>query len=190
MRPGRSLIDQYLEIKNQDKSAILLFQVGGFYQMYYHDADLASREMGTRLISRAVGGGKRAPMCGVPVASGEAYAEKLAAKGYRVTLCRQSEERDDAGMAVREVFRVVEAQGEPHDLTGEWEDYFNNNSFEDLRPSRPKATGKKCAGAGSSECDLLRQLRGLRLEDITPMEAMRLLYDWKRSFAGEPTATD
>jgi len=180
MPSEHTMIGQYFKIKEGYKDGVLLFQVGGFYQLYYHDAALASEKLGAKLISRAIGGGKRAPMCGVPVSGGLARAEQLAALGYRTALCRQSEEKDAFGMAIREVFRVVEpAEGvERLDLTRDWEEYLANNTFEDLQPPAPRRKP-----AQEAQEDLLSRLRAVSLEDITPMEALRLLYDWKRQFA-------
>jgi len=189
MSPGYTLLDQYFSIKDQYKDALVLFQVGKFYQLYYHDAVVISQELGAKIISRAVGGGKRAPMCGVPVASGDAYAEKLAGKGFRVVLCAQGEERDEHGMTVREVVQVVEPDGgQRRDLTQAWEEHLSSGAWEELCP--PPGPKPKRAAAPAGEGELLRRLRDLRLEDMTPMEAMKLLYDWKRMFAGEPAGTD
>jgi len=190
MPAEQPLLNQYFEIKNQYRDGLLLFQVGGFYQLYYHDAALLSRELGVKLLSRAVGGGQRIPMCGIPVSAGPAYAEKLAGKGWRTVLCRQSEERDQRGVAVREVVQVAEPpEGvERLDLTGAWEDYLKAVPPEDVPPPQTRTRASGPDGRGESE--LLRLLRELRLEDMTPMEALRLLYDWKRTFAGGPALAD
>ncbi len=180
--PKHSLMDQYFSIKEHYKDGVLLFQVGGFYQCYYHDAVLVSEKLGTKLISRPIGGGKRAPMCGLPVDRGPARAEQLAQLGCRVALCRQGEEKDKSGMARREVFQVVgPSEGvERIDLTQEWEDYLANNTFEDQRAPGYRR-GRKTPSQGQD--DLLSQLRAVNIEDMTPMEAMTLLYEWKKQFA-------
>ncbi len=189
--PGEQpLLNQYFQIKNQYQDALVLFQVGGFYQAYYHDAALLKRTLGVKMLSRAVGGGERIPMCGVPVSAGPAYAEKLAGKGWRVVLCRQTEQRDERGMAVRQVEQVAEPpEGiDRLDLTGAWTDYLKAVPPEDVPAPQPRNRAR--AGAERGEGELLHQLRGLRLEDMTPMEALRLLYDWKRTFVGGPARAD
>ena len=97
MAKTTGMIAQYEAIKEHYKDAVLFFQVGGFFQIYYHDAELVAKELGMTLISRAVGGGKRAPMCGFPKAGAEKYAAMLTENGYRVVFCSQRPEKDSFG---------------------------------------------------------------------------------------------
>ena len=100
MSKDQPMIKQYLAIKEVNKDAVLFFQVGTFYQLYYHDAALASDVLDTKIISRAIGKGQRIPMCGIPKPAGKKYAEILARKGYRSLLCDQTDQKDENGIAV------------------------------------------------------------------------------------------
>lgn len=173
------MITQYLAVKEQNKDAILMFQVGGFYQLYYHDAELAAKELGTSLVSRAIGGGKRAPMCGFPISGGEKYAGILARKGYRVIFCNQMPEKDENGKTIRTVAKTMEP--EPGvtrvDLSGAWDEYLSTRTFEKGKPREQKKNWISVEGK------LLEQLALLNLEDMTPMKALILLQEWKQRYA-------
>lgn len=101
------MIRQYLEIKEQYPDAILFFRLGDFYEMFFSDAELASRELEITLTARD-GGSERVPMCGVPFHAADSYISKLIGKGYRVAICDQVEDTSKAkGIVQREVTRVV-----------------------------------------------------------------------------------
>jgi len=101
------MIKQYLEIKEQYPDAILFFRLGDFYEMFFSDAELASRELEITLTARD-GGSERVPMCGVPFHAADGYVAKLVGKGYRVAICEQVEDPSKAkGIVQREVTRVV-----------------------------------------------------------------------------------
>ncbi|MBQ1504252.1 MAG: DNA mismatch repair protein MutS, partial [Oscillospiraceae bacterium] len=95
---------QYFEIKNQHKDEILFYRLGDFYEMFYDDAVTASRVLDLTLTGKNAGGGERAPMCGVPYHSYEAYVARLIARGYKVAICEQMEDPAKAkGLVHREV---------------------------------------------------------------------------------------
>ena len=99
---------QYFEIKSRYPDCILFFRLGDFYEMFFEDAEEASRLLDIALTSREAGGGKRVPMCGVPVAHAAAYLRKLVEAGKRVAICEQVEDpREARGLVRREVVRVV-----------------------------------------------------------------------------------
>ncbi len=99
---------QYFKIKEENKDSILFFRLGDFYEMFYDDARLASEELDLTLTGRDCGTGERAPMCGVPYHSCEAYIARLIAKGYKVAICEQTEEAGQGKKLVeREIVRVV-----------------------------------------------------------------------------------
>ncbi len=99
---------QYLEIKNRYRDCILFFRLGDFYEMFFEDAEEASRILDIALTSREAGGGKRVPMCGVPVSNAAPYIRKLVEAGKRVAICEQMEDpREAKGLVRREVVRVV-----------------------------------------------------------------------------------
>ena len=81
MSKGQPLISQYLAIKEANKDAVVFFQVGTFYQLYYYDAELAASILHTKIISRAIGGGQKIPMCGIPKTAGRKRAETFAREG-------------------------------------------------------------------------------------------------------------
>lgn len=102
------MMQQYFEIKNKHKDHILFFRLGDFYEMFFDDAILASKELELTLTGRDCGLPERAPMCGVPYHACESYLSKLIKKGYKVAICEQMENPATAkGMVRREVIRVV-----------------------------------------------------------------------------------
>ncbi len=102
------MMKQYFAIKEQNKDSILFFRLGDFYEMFFDDAILASRELELTLTGRDCGQEQRAPMCGVPFHSYEQYAAKLVAKGYKVAICEQTEDPAAAkGIVRREIIRII-----------------------------------------------------------------------------------
>ena len=102
------MMEQYFEIKNQYKDYLLFYRLGDFYEMFFDDAVLASRELELTLTGRDCGEAERAPMCGVPFHSSEGYIGKLIEKGYKVAICEQTEDPALAkGLVKREVIRVI-----------------------------------------------------------------------------------
>ncbi len=102
------MMKQYFEIKDQYPDYILFYRLGDFYEMFYEDAQLASRELELTLTGRDCGEGQRAPMCGVPYHSCEPYIGKLIEKGYKVAVCEQTEDPTKTKTIVRrEVVRII-----------------------------------------------------------------------------------
>ncbi len=104
------MMRQYLEIKEQNKDAILFFRLGDFYEMFNEDARVASQELDLTLTSRDRGKPEeeRVPMCGVPYHSCDGYIARLIAKGYKVAICEQTEDPALAkGLVKRDIIRVV-----------------------------------------------------------------------------------
>ena len=102
------MMKQYFDIKKQYPDTILFFRLGDFYEIFYDDAKLASRELDLTLTGRDCGQEERAPMCGVPFHSYETYLAKLVAKGYKVAICEQMEDPALAkGLVKRDIIRVV-----------------------------------------------------------------------------------
>ena len=99
---------QYRTLKGQHPGAILLFRMGDFYEMFFEDAELASRALDLTLTARGKGTANVAPMCGFPHHQLDAYAAKLVRSGHRVAVCDQTEDPKKAkGLVRREVVRVV-----------------------------------------------------------------------------------
>lgn len=102
------MMQQYQNIKTKHQDAILMFRLGDFYEMFYEDAAIASRELEIVLTSRDGGNGQRVPMCGVPFHAAETYIARLVDKGYKVAICEQVEDPGAAkGLVRREVIRIV-----------------------------------------------------------------------------------
>ena len=102
------MMEQYFEIKKQYTDYILFYRLGDFYEMFFDDAILASRELELTLTGRDCGEAERAPMCGVPFHSSEGYVGTLVSRGYKVAICEQTEDPALAkGLVKREVIRVV-----------------------------------------------------------------------------------
>ncbi|WP_456297864.1 DNA mismatch repair protein MutS [Anaerovirgula multivorans] len=102
------MMEQYMEIKNQYNDTLLLFRLGDFYELFFDDALVASRELEITLTGRDCGLEERAPMCGVPYHSVNNYINKLIIKGYKVAICDQVEDAAEAkGIVKRDVVRVI-----------------------------------------------------------------------------------
>jgi DNA mismatch repair protein MutS len=101
------MMQQYLDIKQQHQDAILFFRLGDFYEMFFQDAELASRELDIVLTARD-GGNEKVPMCGIPYHAVNNYLSRLINRGYKVAICEQMEDpRDAKGIVQREVIRIV-----------------------------------------------------------------------------------
>ena len=102
------LMRQYHSIKSNVPDTLLLFHLGDFYELFYEDAIVASRDLGITLTSRSKEKGEPVPMCGVPRHSVDGYIVKLIAKGHRVAICDQVEDANKTKTIVRrEVTRIV-----------------------------------------------------------------------------------
>ena len=103
------MLAQYHSLKSQYKDCLLFFRLGDFYELFYEDAVVGSRELNLVLTSRPAGKGReRIPMCGVPYHSASSYIHRLVQKGYRIAICEQVEDPSKArGLVRREVVRVI-----------------------------------------------------------------------------------
>ena len=101
-------MQQYREIKSRHQDAILFFRMGDFYEMFYEDAELASRTLGLTLTSRNNGGASEVPLAGVPVKAAGDYLRRLVQHGFRVSICEQTEDpRLAKGIVKREVVETI-----------------------------------------------------------------------------------
>ena len=102
------MMEQYFAIKEQYQYCLLFFRLGDFYEMFYDDAKIASRELDLTLTGKSCGQEERAPMCGIPYHSADGYIARLVEKGYKVAICEQVEDpRTCKGIVKREVIRVI-----------------------------------------------------------------------------------
>ncbi|MEO7362321.1 MAG: DNA mismatch repair protein MutS, partial [Gemmatimonadaceae bacterium] len=102
------LMQQYRDIKARHQNAILFFRMGDFYEMFYEDAETASREIGLTLTSRNNGGAAEVPLAGIPVKAAAEYLRRLVSRGHRVAICEQVEDPKLAkGIVKREVVETI-----------------------------------------------------------------------------------
>jgi len=102
------MMRQYIELKERYNDCLLFFRLGDFYEMFFEDAKLASKELELVLTGRDCGLPERAPMCGVPYHSVDVYINKLIEKGYKVAICEQTQDPALAkGLVERDVVRII-----------------------------------------------------------------------------------
>ncbi|MBB3931070.1 DNA mismatch repair protein MutS [Kaistia hirudinis] len=107
------MMEQYIEIKTANPDCLLFYRMGDFYELFFDDAETASRALGITLTKRGKHLGEDIPMCGVPVHAANDYLQKLIALGHRVAVCEQTEDPAEAkkrgGRSVvrRDVVRLV-----------------------------------------------------------------------------------
>ena len=108
MRNLTPAMRQYLEIKEAHRDCIIFFRMGDFYEMFFEDAEVASRVLEITLTSRNKGKEDAIPLCGVPWHAASSYISKLIENGYKVAVCEQMEDPKDAkGIVKREVVRII-----------------------------------------------------------------------------------
>ena len=102
------MMRQYVEIKERYKDCILFYRLGDFYEMFFEDAKIASKELELVLTGRECGLEERAPMCGIPFHAATSYISKLVNKGYKVAIGEQVEDPAAAkGIVKRDVIKVI-----------------------------------------------------------------------------------
>lgn len=102
------MMQQYFDIKKQYPDSLLFFRMGDFYELFFQDAETASRELEITLTGRSCGLEERAPMCGVPHHAATGYIDRLVSNGYKVAICEQIEDVSQAkGIVKRDVVRVI-----------------------------------------------------------------------------------
>ena len=102
------MMQHYLKTHEEYKDCILFYRLGDFYEMFFDDAKVVSKELELTLTGKSCGAEERAPMCGIPYHAAETYLTRLVNKGYKVAICEQVEDPKLAkGMVKREVTRVV-----------------------------------------------------------------------------------
>src|SRR5579863_9321701 len=107
------MMEQYLEIKAANPGLLLFYRMGDFYELFFEDAEIASRALGIVLTKRGRHQGMDIPMCGVPVERSEDYLHRLIAQGHRVAVCEQTEDpaaaraRGNKSVVRRDVVRLV-----------------------------------------------------------------------------------
>jgi len=102
------MIQQYLDIREKYPDTIVLFRLGDFYEMFFDQAELCSRELELTLTGKDCGLEERAPMCGIPYHAVDGYIARLVEKGYKVGLCEQIEDPKEAkGLVKRDIVKII-----------------------------------------------------------------------------------
>ncbi len=107
------MMQQYIEIKAVNTDCLLFYRMGDFYELFFNDAEVASRALGITLTKRGKHQGEEIPMCGVPVHAADDYLQRLIALGHRVAVCEQTEDpaeakkRGSKAVVRRDVIRLV-----------------------------------------------------------------------------------
>ncbi|MBE5887478.1 MAG: DNA mismatch repair protein MutS [Lachnospiraceae bacterium] len=102
------MMQHYLKTKEEYPGCILFYRLGDFYEMFFEDAKVVSKELELTLTGRACGLEERAPMCGVPFHAADTYINRLVQKGFKVAICEQMEDPSTAkGIVKREVIRIA-----------------------------------------------------------------------------------
>ncbi len=120
------MMQHYLQLKKQHQDHILFYRLGDFYEMFFEDAKLVSKELELTLTGKSCGLPERAPMCGIPYHAADNYIKRLIDKGYKVAVCEQMEDPSKAkGLVKRDIVRIVT----PGTVTEENMLDENNNNF-------------------------------------------------------------
>ena len=183
------MMAQYKKIKEQHQDCVLMFRLGDFYEMFFEDAERASKILQITLTSRNKGGAAKAPMCGVPFHAVDQYIYKLTQAGEKVALCDQVTEPDGKGIVEREVVRIITPgttfnenviEGKSNNFVSaivEMKDCFGL-AYSDITTGEFKVTELKTLDAvrgellriRPSECvggeELIEKFRGEELKDI------------------------
>src|ERR1700722_746977 len=107
------MMEQYIEIKTANPDCLLFYRMGDFYELFFDDAEIASRALGIVLTKRGKHLGRDIPMCGVPIERSDEYLHRLIALGHRVAVCEQMEDpaearkRGNKSVVRRDVVRLV-----------------------------------------------------------------------------------
>jgi DNA mismatch repair protein MutS len=127
------MLKQYLELKARYTDALVLFQMGDFFELFFQDAETVAPALGIALTSRSRAGEERIPMAGFPVHAAEGYIGKLLEQGFKVVVCEQVEEPAQAkGLVRREVTRILTrgTQVDPNALEARAENYLAGVTFQ------------------------------------------------------------
>ncbi len=142
--PVTPMMQQYLDVKEQNPDAILFFRLGDFYEMFFDDAKLVSRELELTLTGKDCGLSERAPMCGVPYHAVDVYVQKLIEKGYKVAICEQmTDPALSKGLVERAVTRIIT----PGTV-------FESNMLEEKKANYIAAVCLRKNQAGCAFCDI------------------------------------
>ena len=165
------MMQQYMEVKQKYPDTIVFYRLGDFYEMFFDDALVASRELELTLTGRDCGLEERAPMCGVPYHAADNYIARLIAGGHKVAICEQMEDPTLAkGLVRREVIRVV--------TPGTISDY---SSLREKANNFVAAVYLSCKQAGIALCDVTTGEFYVRSVSDAARELKSALSAWRPS---------
>ncbi len=157
------MMQHYLQLKEQHKDHILFYRLGDFYEMFFEDAKLVSKELELTLTGKSCGLPERAPMCGIPYHAADNYIKRLIDKGYKVAVCEQMEDPSKAkGLVKRDIIRIVT----PGTVTEENMLDENNNNFLSCIIVKKDAYGLCFADVSTGEVFLTQKDAGATAEDM------------------------
>ncbi len=163
------MMQQYMSVKERYPEELLFFRMGDFYEMFFTDAETASRELNITLTGRAAGNNDKVPMCGVPYHAAEGYILKLIEKGYKVAICEQVEDPKEAkGIVKRDVIRVIT----PGTVLSENGTAASDNNFLALFHQYKEHTAMLFADVSTGEIIWLDHEKGQMAGDIIDQLAM------------------
>ena len=102
------MMQHYLSVKEQYPDALVFYRIGDFYEMFFEDAKIASKELDLILTGKSAGVEERVPMCGVPHHAVQSYLQRLVSRGYKIAIVEQMQDPKEAvGLVERDVIRVI-----------------------------------------------------------------------------------
>lgn len=190
MQKEKPMMTQYNKLKAKNSDCVLLFRLGGFYEMFCKDAYIVSKVLGFKITARNFGNGTQVPMCGIPITSGEKHAKTLSEKGYSVAICDQVEgEKDVGGIIKRKVTKIIRSDDNVSVYCPITEEEYNTYFAEFKEKTKIDAQKKRLKKASKKkepppvEVDtnttIKNELFGLDLDNMTPVAALALLYKWQ-----------
>ena len=185
---------QYMEIKDKHEDELLFYRLGDFYELFFEDGEICSRELELTLTGKMAGLDERVPMCGVPYHSVKPYIEKLIEKGYKVAICEQLEDPKKAkGMVKRGVIQVL-SKGTIVDF--DMLDELDNNYIASILDNKLKyiitysdiSTGSlSIIEIDKSLEELINTINSLNIKEIILKEADELIIDSLKNYNIEIT---
>lgn len=174
MSKKKPMLEQYEKIKGEYKDSILLFRLGGFYEIFYKDAYIVHKMLGLKVTARNVGLKESIPMCGIPVSYVDKYVDRIVEIGYKVAVCNQVEGISEIhGVVNRKVTRVKEPKINKYSEIQEEEYTQYLDIFNEQKENKEEVMNKKVY------ISVIKELQEVAIDEITPQQAITLLYKWK-----------
>ena len=165
------MMQQYLQIKKDYTDVIVFFRLGDFYEMFFNDAVVASRELEIQLTGRDAGQERKVPMCGIPFHAYETYATRLVEKGYKIAIVEQVEDpKSTKGIVKRDVIKILT----PGTYVSTNLEKKENNYIASIKSSNKSfvlsymdvTTGDSYLTILDSESELINEIVNLRIKEV------------------------